>query len=73
LSWRCVGNDHDLRAITLGANGAFAGMKKRDLRRSHHRIGRGARELDAEATKRGFKFVDAPVSGGQAGAEKWRV
>jgi len=66
----CVGNDHDLRAITIGANGAFAGMKKGATFVDHTTASAEvARELNAEATKRGFKFVDAPVSGGQAGAE----
>ena len=66
----CVGNDNDLRAVTLGENGAFAGMKKGATFVDHTSASAEvARELDAEATKRGFKFVDAPVSGGQAGAE----
>src|SRR5882724_4556168 len=66
----CVGNDNDLRAITLGADGAFAGMKKGATFVDHTTASAEvARELDAEATKLGFKFVDAPVSGGQAGAE----
>jgi 3-hydroxyisobutyrate dehydrogenase len=66
----CVGNDNDLRAVTLGENGAFAGMKKGATFVDHTSASADvARELDAEATKRGFKFVDAPVSGGQAGAE----
>ncbi|HXQ08200.1 MAG TPA: NAD(P)-dependent oxidoreductase [Bradyrhizobium sp.] len=66
----CVGNDNDLRAITLGADSAFAGMKKGATFVDHTTASAEiARELDAEATKRGFKFVDAPVSGGQAGAE----
>jgi 3-hydroxyisobutyrate dehydrogenase len=66
----CVGNDNDLRAITLGADGAFAGMKKGATFVDHTTASADvARELDAEATKRGFKFIDAPVSGGQAGAE----
>ena len=66
----CVGNDNDLRAVTLGADGAFAGMKKGATFVDHTTASAEvARELDAEATKRGFKFVDAPVSGGQAGAE----
>ena len=66
----CVGNDNDLRAITLGANGAFAGMKKGATFVDHTTASAEiARELDAEATQRGFRFVDAPVSGGQAGAE----
>ncbi len=66
----CVGNDNDLRAVTIGANGAFAGIKAGAVFVDHTTASAEvARELDAEATKRGFKFVDAPVSGGQAGAE----
>src|SRR3978361_135679 len=66
----CVGNDNDLRAVTIGANGAFAGMKAGAVFVDHTTASAEvARELDAEATKRGFKFIDAPVSGGQAGAE----
>jgi len=66
----CVGNDNDLRAVTLGAEGAFAGMSKAATFVDHTTASAEiARELDAEATKLGFKFVDAPVSGGQAGAE----
>ena len=66
----CVGNDHDLRSVTLGGDGAFSGIKKGATFVDHTTASAEiARELDAEATKRGFKFVDAPVSGGQAGAE----
>jgi 3-hydroxyisobutyrate dehydrogenase len=66
----CVGNDNDLRAVTLGTDGAFAGMKKGATFVDHTTASAEiARELDAAATKAGFKFVDAPVSGGQAGAE----
>jgi 3-hydroxyisobutyrate dehydrogenase len=66
----CVGNDNDLRAVTIGANGAFAAMKSGAVFVDHTTASAEiARELDAEATKRGFKFIDAPVSGGQAGAE----
>src|ERR1700737_4286344 len=66
----CVGNDNDLRAITIGADGAFAGIKKGATFVDHTTASAEvARELDAEATNRGFKFIDAPVSGGQAGAE----
>src|SRR6202022_2430417 len=66
----CVGNDNDLRAITIGPNGAFAGMKRGATFVDHTPASAEiARELDAEATKRSFRFVDAPVSGGQAGAE----
>lgn len=66
----CVGNDNDLRAVTIGADGAFAGMKKGATFVDHTTASAEvARELDAAATKAGFKFIDAPVSGGQAGAE----
>jgi 3-hydroxyisobutyrate dehydrogenase len=66
----CVGNDNDLRAVTIGADGAFAGMKAGAVFVDHTTASAAvARELDLEATKRGFQFVDAPVSGGQAGAE----
>src|SRR5258706_736940 len=66
----CVGNDNDLRAVTIGADGAFAGMEKGATFVDHTTASAEvARELDAAAAKAGFKFVDAPVSGGQAGAE----
>jgi 3-hydroxyisobutyrate dehydrogenase len=66
----CVGNDKDLRAVTIGPDGAFAGMKKGATFVDHTTASADvARELDAAAKKAGFKFVDAPVSGGQAGAE----
>ena len=66
----CVGNDNDLRAITLGGDGAFAGMKKGAVFVDHTTASAEvARELNELATTAGFGFVDAPVSGGQAGAE----
>ncbi|MGJ4945620.1 NAD(P)-dependent oxidoreductase [Bradyrhizobium sp. HKCCYLS1011] len=66
----CVGNDNDLRSVTIGSDGAFAGMAKGATFVDHTTASAEvARELDAAATKAGFKFVDAPVSGGQAGAE----
>ena len=66
----CVGNDNDLRAVTIGENGAFAGMAKNAIFVDHTTASAEvARELDAAATKLGFKFVDGPVSGGSAGAE----
>ncbi len=66
----CVGNDNDLRAVTMGADGAFAGMKKGAIFVDHTTASAEiARELDAASTKAGFGFVDGPVSGGQAGAE----
>ncbi len=66
----CVGNDADLRQVTLGTDGAFAGMKKGVVFVDHTTASAEiARELYAEAGKRGFGCIDAPVSGGQAGAE----
>jgi 3-hydroxyisobutyrate dehydrogenase len=65
----CVGRDSDLREVTLGADGAFGTIKKGGLFVDHTTASASiARELAAEAEKRGFDFVDAPVSGGQAGA-----
>src|SRR3978361_1573741 len=58
----CVGRDSDLREVTLGANGAFSAMKKGALFVDHTTASAGiARELDAEAQKRGVEFVDATV------------
>jgi 3-hydroxyisobutyrate dehydrogenase len=66
----CVGNDDDLRQVTLGTDGAFAGMGKGAVFVDHTTASATlARELYAAARERGFAFVDAPVSGGQAGAE----
>ena len=66
----CVGNDNDLRAVALGADGAFAAMRKGATFIDNTTASAGiARELDAAARARGFGFLDAPVSGGQAGAE----
>jgi 3-hydroxyisobutyrate dehydrogenase len=66
----CVGNDNDLREVTLGANGAFAGMGKGKIFVDHTTASADiARELYAAAKKGGFDAIDAPVSGGQAGAE----
>ncbi|MGO3927878.1 NAD(P)-dependent oxidoreductase [Rhodopseudomonas pseudopalustris] len=66
----CVGNDDDLRAVTIGADGAFAAMSPDAIFVDHTTASAEvARELDAEARRCGFHFVDAPVSGGQAGAE----
>ena len=66
----CVGNDDDLRAVVLGDDGVFAGMQAGAVLVDHTTTSATvARELAAEAAQRGFGFVDAPVSGGQAGAE----
>ena len=66
----CVGNDDDLRSVTLGPAGAFAGMKRGAIFIDHTTASADvARELHAEAAKLGLGFVDAPVSGGEAGAK----
>ena len=66
----CVGNDDDLRSVTLGADGAFAGMKPGAVFIDHTTASASvARELYGAAQNIGLQFVDAPVSGGQAGAE----
>ncbi len=66
----CVGNDDDLRSVTLGADGAFAGMKPGAVFVDHTTASADvARELYAAAKNLGLQFVDAPVSGGQAGAQ----
>ena len=70
MVFACVGNDDDLRQVTLGEDGAFAGMKAGTIFVDHTTASADvARELYAEAAKRGIAFIDAPVSGGQAGAE----
>jgi 3-hydroxyisobutyrate dehydrogenase-like beta-hydroxyacid dehydrogenase len=66
----CVGNDDDLRSIVLGCEGAFAGMAPGAVFVDHTTASAAvARELHADAVEHGLQFVDAPVSGGQAGAE----
>ncbi|QGM97032.1 NAD(P)-dependent oxidoreductase [Methylocystis parvus] len=70
----CVGNDDDLRSVTLGPDGAFAGMKSGAIFVDHTTASAGiARELYAEAKKRGLGAIDAPISGGQAGAENGKL
>ncbi len=66
----CVGNDNDLRQVMLGEEGVFAGVRPGTIVVDHTTASAEiARELHAEAKQRGFEFIDAPVSGGQAGAE----
>jgi len=66
----CVGNDDDLRAVCLGAEGAFAGMKPGAIFVDHTTVSaQVTRALATEAAARGLGYVDAPISGGQAGAE----
>jgi 3-hydroxyisobutyrate dehydrogenase/2-hydroxy-3-oxopropionate reductase len=65
----CVGNDADLRSVALGEDGAFAGMKPGAIFVDHTTASAAvARELQALARGRGLHFIDAPVSGGEAGA-----
>ncbi len=66
----CVGNDNDLREVMLGKDGVFAGARKDAVVVDHTTASAEiARELFAEARNRGFDFIDAPVSGGEAGAQ----
>jgi 3-hydroxyisobutyrate dehydrogenase len=66
----CVGNDNDLREVMFGKDGVFAGVRKGAVVVDHTTASAEiARELFGDAKKRGFDFIDAPVSGGQAGAE----
>jgi 3-hydroxyisobutyrate dehydrogenase len=70
MVFACVGNDDDLRQVTLGANGAFAGMARGAIFVDHTTASASvARELHGAASNLGIGFLDAPVSGGQAGAE----
>ncbi len=70
IVFACVGNDDDLRAITTGDDGAFDGMSKGAAFVDHTTASAEvARELDELARKRGIGFLDAPVSGGEAGAQ----
>ncbi len=70
----CVGNDDDLRSVCLGEDGAFAGMDKGAVFVDHTTVSaKVTRELDAAAKEVGVSFVDAPISGGQAGAENGQL
>jgi 3-hydroxyisobutyrate dehydrogenase-like beta-hydroxyacid dehydrogenase len=69
LVFACVGNDEDVRSVTLGEHGAFAGMDAGSIFVDHTTASADlARELYQAARARGLHFIDAPVSGGQAGA-----
>jgi 3-hydroxyisobutyrate dehydrogenase len=69
LVFACVGNDDDLRAVTIGSDGAFALMQQGAVFVDHTTASASvARELAGEAQRLGFAFVDAPVSGGNVGA-----
>ncbi|KRW59773.1 NAD(P)-dependent oxidoreductase [Pseudomonas sp. TTU2014-080ASC] len=66
----CVGNDDDLRSVVLGSDGAYAGMRQGAVLVDHTTASaQVARELAVEAATRNLGFIDAPVSGGQAGAQ----
>jgi len=70
----CVGNDDDLREVTIGDNGAFESVKPGAVFIDHTTTSAiAAKEVSAIATQKGFEFLDAPVSGGQAGAENGKL
>ena len=70
----CVGNDDDLRSVVLGADGAFAGMQQGAVFVDHTTASAAvARELYGAARTLGLQFIDAPVSGGQAGAQNGQL
>ena len=80
IVFTCVGNDDDVRQVIFGDDAAFAGMKPGAILVDHTTASASlARELDAAAREQGFSFLDAPVSGGQAGAQiagsswKWPI
>jgi 3-hydroxyisobutyrate dehydrogenase len=70
FAFLCVGNDNDIRSVSLGDDGALAGLSNGCVLVDHTTASADvARELEAEAKRQGKQFLDAPVSGGQAGAE----
>jgi len=74
IVFTCVGNDADVRAVVLGEDGALAGMERGAILVDHTTASADlARELAAAAAERGVSFLDAPVSGGQAGAENGQL
>jgi 3-hydroxyisobutyrate dehydrogenase-like beta-hydroxyacid dehydrogenase len=74
IVFSCVGNDDHLRAVVLGEQGALAGMGQGTIFVDNTTASADiARELHAESRKRGIDFIDAPVSGGQAGAESGQL
>ena len=74
IVFSCVGDDNHLRAVMFGENGALAGMAKGAIMYDNTTASADiARELHAEGKKRGIDFIDAPVSGGQAGAENGQL
>lgn len=74
IVFACVGGDDDLRAITLGFQGAFAQMRPDTIFVDHTTTSAAvARESAQQAQRRGFHFLDAPVSGGQVGAQQGKL
>jgi 3-hydroxyisobutyrate dehydrogenase len=74
IVFACVGNDDDLRQVTIGPEGAFHAMKRGTIFVDHTTASADvARELHSVAMEKGIGFIDAPVSGGQAGAEKGQL
>ena len=70
IVFACVGNDDDVRTISTGEGGAFSGMRKGSVFVDHTTASAElARELDATARAQGLRFLDGPVSGGEAGAQ----
>jgi 3-hydroxyisobutyrate dehydrogenase-like beta-hydroxyacid dehydrogenase len=70
----CVGNDDDVRSVVYGDNGALAGMKRGAILVDHTTASAVlAKDLFAKAKERGVGFIDAPVSGGQAGAQNGQL
>jgi 3-hydroxyisobutyrate dehydrogenase-like beta-hydroxyacid dehydrogenase len=70
----CVGNDDDVRSVVYGDNGALAGMKRGAILVDHTTASAAvAREVHGKAKERGIGFIDAPVSGGQAGAQNGQL
>ncbi len=74
LVMACVGNDDDLRSVCLGPDGAFAGMSPGAIFVDHTTVSaKVTRELHATSGEAGLHFIDAPISGGQAGAENGQL
>jgi 3-hydroxyisobutyrate dehydrogenase len=74
IVFMCVGNDHDVREVAIAPKGALAGMRPGAILADHTTASAEiARELDATAKAKGVAFLDAPVSGGQAGAQNGKL
>ena len=74
IVFTCVGNDDDLKSVTLGSDGAFAGLGEGALYVDHSTVSADlARQLAETLEARGGASIDAPVSGGQAGAENGKL